>query len=128
MDTLHNFSLGFGEETELKAGTPDRLLKRQTIEKISTAISLVSLSLGFSIFGMMIIGNRHEADLNGLAGGNSIAMVGGISAVLVGAAFLVAAFFHWRFCAKRTTALPVKRSAGLTFSRSEPTMPIAVLY
>jgi hypothetical protein len=32
-------------------------------------------------------------------------MVGGISAVFVGAVFLVAAYIHWRFCARRPVTL-----------------------
>jgi hypothetical protein len=34
------------------------------------------------------------AELNGLAGGSAIAMIGGISAVLVGTVFLVATYLH----------------------------------
>ena len=67
--------------------------------KISTGMSLISLSLGFSIFGMLIIVNRHQADLDGLCGGSSVATVGGIGAILVGTALLVATCLHWRFCA-----------------------------
>jgi len=44
--------------------------------------------------------NRHQADLNGLAGGSAVAMIGGISAILVGTVFLVATYLHWRFCAR----------------------------
>jgi len=36
----------------------------------------------------LIIINRHQADLNGLAGGSAVAIVGGISALLVGTVFL----------------------------------------
>ena len=57
-------------------------------------MSLVSLSLGFSIFGILIILNRHRADLNGLSGDSFAATVGGITAILVGLAFLVAACLH----------------------------------
>ena len=94
MDVTFNFSLGFAQWTESKAETPDRLLKRHRLQKISTGMSLISLSLGFSIFGMLIIVNRHQADLDGLSGGSSVATVGGIGAILVGAAFLVAACLH----------------------------------
>jgi hypothetical protein len=69
----------------------------QTLQIISTRVSLVSLSLGFSIFGMLIIVNQHQADLNDLSGGSSFAMFGGIAAILVGTAFLVAACLHRRF-------------------------------
>ncbi len=99
MEATYNFSLRLAQRTESKAETTNRLLMRQTLQKISTGMSLISLSLGFSIFGMLIIVNRHQADLDGLCGGSSVAMVGGIGAILVGTAFLVAACLHWRFCA-----------------------------
>ena len=99
MGATYNFSLGFAQRTESKTKTPDRLLKRQPLQEICTGMSLVSLCLGFSVFGMLIIVNRHQADLDGLCGGSSVATVGGIGAILVGTAFLVAACFHWRFCA-----------------------------
>jgi hypothetical protein len=63
----------------------------QALQMISTRVSLVSLALGFSIFGMVIIVNQHQADLNGLSGSSSFAMFGGIAAILVGTVFLVAA-------------------------------------
>jgi hypothetical protein len=97
MDATHNFRLRFAQRTESKAETTNRLLMRQTLLKISTEMSLISLSLGFSIFGMLIIVHRHQADLDGLCG-SSGATVGGIGAILVGTAFFVAACFNWRFC------------------------------
>jgi hypothetical protein len=97
MDATHNFSLRFAQRTESKAETTNRLLMRQTLQKISTEMSLISLSLGFSIFGMLIIVHRHQADLDGLCG-SSVATVGGIGAILVGTAFFVAACLNWRFC------------------------------
>ena len=57
-------------------------------------MSLVSLCLGFSVFGMLIIVNRHQADPNGLSGDSFVARAGGIGAILVGMAFLVAACLH----------------------------------
>ena len=98
MDATYNFSLAQGTAKTL---APSQLLKLQILQEISTGMSLISLSVGFSIVGMLIIVNRHQADLSDLTGGNCTAMVGGISAVLVGAAFLVATYLHWRFCAKR---------------------------
>jgi hypothetical protein len=68
MGAIYNFSLGFAQRTESKAKTPDRLLKRQPLQEISTGMSLVSLCLGFSVFGMLIIVNRHQADPYGLSG------------------------------------------------------------
>jgi hypothetical protein len=100
MDAPYNFSLGFAHGKEPKIETPAQLLNRQTLQKISTGMSLISLTLGFSVFGLLIIVNRHQADLNGLCGESFLATVGGIGAILVGTAFLVAACFHWRSCAR----------------------------
>ena len=89
---------------------------------------LVSEAIGFSVLGILIIVNQHQADLNGLFGGSWVAMVGGISAVLVGTVFLFAACLHQRFCARHSIAFPARRqSACFTFSRPEPAMLIAVL-
>jgi hypothetical protein len=73
------------------------LRKGQTLQKISTGVSLINLCLGFSIVGMLIVVNRYQADLNGLSGESSVATAGGIGAILVGMAFLVAACLHWNF-------------------------------
>jgi hypothetical protein len=64
-----------------------RTQRRQ--EKISTAISLVGLALGFSGLGLLIIAKDHD-------GGASI--TGGILGILVGLAFLIAACLHWKYC------------------------------
>jgi hypothetical protein len=40
--------------------------------------------------------NRHQAEANGLAGGSAVAMIGGISAILVSTVFLFATYLHWR--------------------------------
>jgi hypothetical protein len=45
---------------------------------------------------MLIIVNRNPADLNGTSGGSSIAILGGISAILVGTVFLVATYLYLR--------------------------------
>jgi len=58
--------------------------------------------------------------LNGFSGGSFVAVVSGISAIVVGAAFLIAAGFYWRFCARRSAALAVSRKiARLTFAKPE---------
>ena len=111
MDTTYHFSLGLAQGRESKTKTANRWPKRQTLRKISTGISLVSLSLGFSIFGMVIIAHRHQADLNDLWGGGSIATVGGIVSFLVGMVFLVSAYLHWRMSL-----------AGVTFPKMMPTI------
>jgi hypothetical protein len=74
---------------------------RRVLESIAVRMSLVSQAIGFSGIGIMIIVDRPQADLNGFPGGSSLAVVGGVCAVLVGALFLVAAFLPWRFCARR---------------------------
>jgi len=91
-------------------------------------MSLVSLALGFWVFAMLIIINRHQAELNGLSGGSSFAMVGGIGAFLVGTVLLVAAYLNWRFCARHPATLPVRRQvARFTFARPNPVTAIALV-
>jgi hypothetical protein len=95
---------------------------------IATRISLVSEAIGFSVLGILIILNRHQADLNGLAGGSSVAIVGGTSAILVGTIFLVAACVHWSFCTKHPATLPVRHhSLRFTFARPNPVTAFALL-
>jgi hypothetical protein len=62
---------------------------QRRLQKISTAISLVGLALGFSILGLLIIAKEQD-------GGASI--TGGILGILLGAAFLIAACLHWKCC------------------------------
>jgi hypothetical protein len=62
---------------------------QRRLEKISTAISLVGLSLGFSGLGLLIVAKEQD-------GGASI--TGGILGVLLGVAFLIAACRHWKCC------------------------------
>jgi hypothetical protein len=91
-------------------------------------MSLLGEAIGFSILGILILMNRHQAELNGLSGGSSFAMVGGIGAFLVGTVFLGAAWFHWRFCVSHPAALPVRRqSVRFTFARPEPVTAITLL-
>jgi uncharacterized membrane protein YdcZ (DUF606 family) len=100
MDATYNFSLGFAQGREPETERPNRSFNGQTLQIISTEVSLISLFLGFSIFGILAIVNQHRADVNDLSGGSSFATVGGIGSILVGAAFLVAACIHWRYCAQ----------------------------
>jgi uncharacterized integral membrane protein len=128
MDATANFSLRFARASDWKVEAIDRSPSRQALQRIATRISLVSEAVGFLVLGILIIANRHQADLNGLAGGSSVALIGGISAILVGTVFLVATYLHWRFCARQPAALPVRRQATrLTFSRPEPVTAIALL-
>jgi hypothetical protein len=128
MDATSNFSLRIAQASVSKVRMADWLLARQTLGRIATGLSLICQALGFSIFGTLMIANRHQSDLNDLAGGSFVAMVGGISAILVGTAFLIAAFLYWRFCARRSPALAVSRkTARLTFAVPESVTAIAAL-
>ena len=60
---------------------------QRRLQKILTAISLVVLTLGFSVLGLLIVAKEHD-------GGASI--TGGILGILLGAAFLIAACLHWK--------------------------------
>ena len=61
-------------------------MRTQTrLEKISTAISLFGMAMGFSVLGFLIVVNQHDA-------GASIP--GGIFGILLGAVFLIAACLH----------------------------------
>ena len=84
-------------------------------------MSLLGEAMGFLVLGILIIVNRHQAELNGLSGGSSFAMIGSVGAFLVGTVFLGAACFHWRFCASHPATLPVRRqSVRFTFARPNP--------
>jgi hypothetical protein len=127
MDATYNFSLSSARASESKVETPDRLLSRRTLLRIATRISLVSQAIGFSVLGILIIMNRHQAELKDFSDSSSIGIVGGISALLVGTVFLVAACLHWRFCARHQAALPVRRqSFRFTFAR--PTLVHCFIY
>ena len=128
MDTTSNFGLRFAQAPGSKPGMPERLLRRQALDRTVTGLSLISQGLAFSIFGMLIIANRHQADLNDFAGGSFVATVGGAGAILVGIAFTITAFFYRRFCARRSAGLAViRKTARLTFARPESATAIALL-
>ena len=117
MDATANFSLRFAPASESKVETTDWVLSRQVLQRIATRMSLLGEAIGFSILGILILLNRHQAELNGLPGGSSFAMVGVVGAFLVGTVFLGAACFHWRFCASHPATLPVRRqSVRFTFA------------
>jgi hypothetical protein len=128
MDATANFSLRFTQASESKVEPTDWVLSRQVLQRISTGMSLISLALGFWVFAMLIFINRHQAEVNGLSGGSSVAMVGSIGASLVGTVFLVAACLHWRFCVRHPVQLPVRRqSFCFTFPRPNPVTASALL-
>ena len=67
---------------------------QRRLQKISTAISLVGLALGFSVLGLMIIAKEHD---------DGASITGGILGILLGAAFLIAACLHWK-CSEQIQA------------------------
>jgi hypothetical protein len=95
MDVPFNSSFGFAEGTGPQTEMSARLFDRQPLRRIWTMMSLASLSLGFSVFGVLIIVNRHQADLHGRSGESFLAAAGGIGGLLIGMGFLVAACLHW---------------------------------
>jgi len=126
MDATANFSRRIARVSESEVETPDWFLGRHVLQRIATRLSLISKAIGFSILGILITMNRHQADLNGLAGGSAVAMIGGISAILVGTVFLVATYLHWRFCAVHPAELVTRQSARSTFSRPDPVIAFAL--
>ena len=116
MNASTTFSLRGAERSDAKTEKP----KRATLQRIATGISLVGLTVGFSILGTLIIMNCHHAHMNDHPGGGFLAIVGGICAILVGAVFFVAHCVHRRFCARHSAPLRVTRQpAGFTFARPE---------
>jgi hypothetical protein len=67
MDATYNFGLGFAQGLESRVETIDRSLRRYTLQRIATRISLISPALGFFALGTLIIVNRHHAEPNGLS-------------------------------------------------------------
>jgi hypothetical protein len=106
MDVAVNSSLGLTEGKEPKIEAAKRLLHRQSLRRIWTMMSLVSLSLGFSAFGVLIIANRQRADLNG-SGESFDAAIGGVGGLVIGVCFLVAACLALNYRALETGWKPI---------------------
>src|SRR4030081_721692 len=100
MNATSIFNLRFVPVTKSKIETPDRLLSRLTLQRIASATTLLSQAIGFFAVGMLMIENRHQSDLNGLSGGSSVAMAGGIGEILVRPVLLLALLFYCRFFAR----------------------------
>ena len=83
MDAIFNFGLRFAQASESKVRMTDRLLMRETVERIATGMRLISQAIGFSIFGTLVIANRHQTDLTDFAGGSFVAVVGSLSAIYI---------------------------------------------
>ena len=116
MDATTNLSLGCAQGFKMMAQKP----KRTPLEQVATEISLIGLAVGFSILGTLTIVNRNQADLSGISGGNLIAILGGISAILVGTVFLAATCLYLRIGARRSLAIPGEAQACPVSFRSSP--------
>jgi len=125
MDAISDFSLSFAQGFGLKARRLEQFPKRAALERIATGLSLISQAVGFSIIGILILATCHQAELNDSANGSFFATAGGVSALFVGIAFLIAALLYWRFCARPSAGLALTQdskpgglSMGLSISRS----------
>jgi hypothetical protein len=128
MKAITDFSLSFAQRLGLKAEMAEQLFKRAALKRIATGLSLISQAVGFSIVGLLILATRAQAELNDSANGSVFAAVGGISALFVGIAFLIAALLYWRFSVRRSAGLAFScKPARLTFARPELTTAIASL-
>jgi uncharacterized membrane protein YidH (DUF202 family) len=87
---------------------------QKRLEKISTALSLLALALGFSVLGLLIVAKEYQ---------HAAPIACGILGIFLGATFLIAACLHWkrsdqiqdRFLAKEAPAIEIvseTRQAG----------------
>jgi hypothetical protein len=66
------------------------------LERTSTSISMVILALGFATLGLVSFRTKYqEGATNGLPFENAFSMIGSAISILIGATFLVAAYFYW---------------------------------
>jgi hypothetical protein len=114
MDAARNLNFGLFQGNASETETPGRLFDRQVLQIISTALSLITLSAGFSIFGILIIIKQNEAGLLDLSDGGYLVAVGGVGAILVGAAFLLVAYFHWKSITGPARKIPARSSTTET--------------
>ena len=75
-------------------------------------MSLLGEAIGFSILGILILMNRHQAELNNRSGGSAFAVVGGIGAFLVGTVFLGSALFPLEFLRQPSSHAAGQASVG----------------
>jgi uncharacterized membrane protein YidH (DUF202 family) len=84
------------ERTDMNAQITTAAKTRTWLKRISTGISLVILTLGFSLLGLLtFINSNREGVIGPLSFENSSAMVGSSISIVLGVAFLVAASLYW---------------------------------
>jgi hypothetical protein len=82
-----------------EAVSPETSLRKsqRRLQKISAGISLVILSLGFSLLGVLLFANKPHADLaNVPCVGSASCIAGSAASLLAGTTFLVASCVYWR--------------------------------
>ena len=86
LNSADSLKLGVSDAFVIDEAQLESKMRTQSrLQKISTAISLFSMAMSFSVLGLMIVVNQHD-------GGASIP--GGIIGILLGATFLIAACLH----------------------------------
>ena len=86
LNSADSLKLGVSDAFVIDEAQLESKMRTQSrLQKISTAISLFSMAMSFSVLGLMIVVNQHD-------GGASIP--GGIFGILLGATFLIAACLH----------------------------------
>ena len=84
------------EGTDMNAKITTAANTRRWLKRISTSMSLVILTLGFSLLGLLtLINSSREGVVNTLSFEHSSAVVGSSVSIALGVAFLVAAFLYW---------------------------------
>jgi hypothetical protein len=80
------------ERPDMNAQATTAANTRRWLKRISTSMSLILLTLGFSLLGLLtLINSNREGAVNALCLENSSAVV----SIVLGAAFLVTAFLYW---------------------------------
>ena len=70
---------------------------KRRLQKISAGMSLIILSLGFSLLGLLSFANKPHADLANVPCAGTASWIAGSSAsLLAGTTFLVASCVYWR--------------------------------
>lgn len=84
------------ESTDMQTQITIAAKTRRGLIRLSTSISLVLLTVGFSLLGLLtLINSNREGVINTLSFENSSAVVGSSVSLILGAAFLVAASLYW---------------------------------
>jgi len=117
MGTTHVFSIGSTPRIEPNGNLSERW-QQQSRQQLWTQMSLNSLSFGFLLIGMLILAHPHlAADLPDLSNDGLLATVSGLGALVIGSAFTIAAYQHWR-ARPRSSPLPTVRRNGVRLAFS----------